>query len=231
LEGSISIGRFHDRWTGRRRVVGCEGICARRPSFSGTQRGSSGTARAPGLVSASMTTRLELSWKAGDPVGESSPHSCRWRRLEWPQLVSPFRDPLLAAESLRIRPGQWNSFFPAFPRLHQRDINQHAVVHPPAMIYCTLELRKPSVPSAKSSLQWDCYLSLGRSESCRCCGTETVQPRRVNYSNIIHIHIVSKPILCPHTICQAPSSSNSSAAPTQSGNWQQSDPPYTTSYW
>ena len=54
---------------------------------------------------------------------------------------SPFRDPLLAAESLWIRPGKWNSFFPAFPRLHQRDINQQAVVHPPAMIYCILKLR------------------------------------------------------------------------------------------
>jgi len=68
LEGSNSVGHFHDRWTRRRRVVGCEWICARRLSFSGAQRGSSGTARAPGLASASMTTRLGFRWNAGDLV-------------------------------------------------------------------------------------------------------------------------------------------------------------------
>ena len=40
------------------------------------------------MASASMTTRLGLSWNAGDPVVESSPHRCRWRRLEDTTLAS-----------------------------------------------------------------------------------------------------------------------------------------------
>jgi len=63
--------------TGGRRVVD-EGkwICARPLSFSETQRGSFGTARAPGLASTSIITRLGLSWNAGDLVEESSAHRC-----------------------------------------------------------------------------------------------------------------------------------------------------------
>ena len=74
-------------------------ICARCPSFSGMQRGRSGTARAPGLASASMTTRLGLSWNAGDLVGEPSPYRCQRRRLGYTTLTSmstrltPFYDP------------------------------------------------------------------------------------------------------------------------------------------
>ena len=122
LEGSNSVGHFHDRWTRRRRVVGCEWICARRLSFSGAQRGSSGTARAPGLASASMTTRLGFRWNAGDLVREPSPHRCQWRRLEYMTLTSMSTGltfstiPLpsfLAAESLRIRPGAEEFAFPS----------------------------------------------------------------------------------------------------------------------
>ena len=89
LEGSINVSRVHDWWTGRRRVVGGEVDFHKTPVVLwDAERGSSGTARAPGLASASMTTRLGLSWNAGDPVVESSPHRCRWRRLEDTTLAS-----------------------------------------------------------------------------------------------------------------------------------------------
>ena len=62
-------GRVVDEWWEG------SGFFGRRPLLSGTQRGSLGTARAPGLVSTSITTRLGLSWNAGDLV-ESSAHRC-----------------------------------------------------------------------------------------------------------------------------------------------------------
>ena len=162
LEGSIGVGHFHDRWTGHRRMVRGKWICARRPSFSGTQRGKSGTARAPGLESASMTTRLGFRWNAGDLVGESSPHRRQRRRLEYTTPTSMSTRltlsmiPLpsfLAAESLRIRPGVEKFAFPssssAMSTVRCLSAKRAIADHPPA-VYSLVHITRVFVATGAS---------------------------------------------------------------------------------
>ena len=68
LEGSISVGHFHDSWTGRRRG---EVDLRKVPVVLLDAEREFG---APGLASTLITTRLRLSWNTGDLVEDSCVH-------------------------------------------------------------------------------------------------------------------------------------------------------------
>jgi len=173
LEGSISVGRFHDRRKGCRRVVGCEGICARPVVLWDAERklGHYKSSRI-GVSIDDHQARIELGrWRPGWGV-ESASLSMETTAVYDSSLNSshPFYDTLPSYWRLSRSgsgPGRGILCSSLFPRLHQpcqqyvAFQQKKAIADHPSVAYSLVHITKAVVDTGASQTEDPTALILG----------------------------------------------------------------------